>query len=232
MPRSTRLFEVIQMLRSARRPILAREIADALEVSVRTVYRDIAALQAMQTPILGEAGVGYVMRKGYDLPPINFDVEEAEAISVGLGLIARTGDIGLWRAARRATRKLQETAPGTRQLVTSSWPMQFAPKVELAEFRKAIRQEIKVQITYVDAQEESTRRVIWPLVLVYYLDATMLVAWCELRSGLRHFRLDRVDGYSLLEDRFEGQGERLVAEWESNQKGRTVPTLALPGETV
>jgi len=121
MSKSTRFSEVIQLLRSATKPILAREIAAALEVSVRTVYRDIASLQAMQAPILGEPGVGYVMRKGYDLPPINLDVDEAEAIAVGLSLIARTGDAGLWRAAGRAARKLQEAAPGTRKLVTSSW---------------------------------------------------------------------------------------------------------------
>jgi len=127
------------LLRTARRPVLAREMADALEVSVRTIYRDIASLQAMQTPILGEPGVGYVMRKGYDLPPINFDVDEAEAIAVGLGLIARIGDPGLWRAAGRAARKLHETAPGTRRLVTSSWGVESVLPVDLSELRAAIR---------------------------------------------------------------------------------------------
>ena len=119
--KTTRFFEIIQLLRDAKKPLLARDLATVLEVSVRTVYRDIASLQAMQTPILGEPGVGYVMRKGYDLPPINLDVDEAEAIAVGLSLVARTGDPGLWRAAGRASRKLHEAAPGTRKLVTSSW---------------------------------------------------------------------------------------------------------------
>ncbi|MEM8730906.1 MAG: YafY family protein [Pseudomonadota bacterium] len=227
MSRSTRLFEVIQLLRSAKRPVLARDIASALEVSIRTVYRDIAALQAMQTPILGEPGVGYVMRKGYDLPPINFDVEEAEAISVGLGMIARTGDLGLWRAAKRAARKLNETAPGTRQLVTSSWAMDVAPRIELSDLRKAIRNETKVQIRYRDVDNRETRRVIWPLVLIYYLDAAMIAAWCELRQGIRHFRLDRVVRSKLLNDDFRGRGEALISEWESNHKDRTVPTFDL-----
>ena len=106
--KTTRFFEIIQLLRDAKKPLLARDLATVLEVSVRTVYRDIASLQAMQTPILGEPGVGYVMRKGYDLPPINLDVDEAEAIAVGLSLVARTGDPGLWRAAGRASRKLHE----------------------------------------------------------------------------------------------------------------------------
>ncbi|MEM7168525.1 MAG: YafY family protein [Pseudomonadota bacterium] len=227
MSRTARLFEVIQLLRSAKRPVVARDIARELEISIRTVYRDIASLQAMQTPILGEPGVGYVMRKGYDLPPINFDVEEAEAISVGLGLIARTNDLGLWKAAKRASHKLNQTAPGTRKLVTSSWEMTSTPNVKLSEIRKAIRNETKMQIAYRTIEQRETERVIWPLVLIYYLDATMVMAWCELRRGLRHFRLDRVISYKMLADSFRGQGERLISEWETNQKDETVPQLEL-----
>lgn len=226
MSKAARLFEVIQLLRAAKKPVSARDIAGALEVSVRTVYRDIASLQAMQTPILGEAGIGYVMRKGYDLPPINFDEEEAEAICVGLSLIARTGDPGLWRAAGRAARKLHEAAPGTRKLVTSSWGVEKVPNVNLAELRGAIRNETKMKILYRDVTQRETDRVIWPLVLIYYIDAAMVVAWCELRQDLRHFRLDRVAHSSLLSDGFPGQGEALIAQWEKTQKQRTVPTMA------
>ncbi|WP_282608617.1 YafY family protein [Pelagibius sp. Alg239-R121] len=227
MSKAARLFEVIQLLRSAKGPILARDIASALEISIRTVYRDIASLQAMQTPILGEPGVGYVMRKGYDLPPINFDAEEAEAITVGLSLVARTGDPGLWRAANRAARKLHETAPGTRRLITSSWRMECTPNLELSELRKAIRNETKMRITYCDVEQRETRRVIWPLVLIYYLDAAMIVAWCELRQDLRHFRLDRVMSCTVLADSFRGRGDKLISEWEESQKGRAVPALDL-----
>lgn len=227
MSKSARFFEVIQLLRAAKKPLRAQDISDELEVSIRTIYRDIAALQAMQTPIMGEPGVGYVMRKGYDLPPINFDVQEAEAISVGLGLIARTGDAGLWTAAKRAARKLEETAPGTRRLVTSSWAMGSVPKVDLGDVRKAIREETKLRITYSDFDGQKTRRVIWPLVLIYYLDAAMVVAWCELRQGIRHFRLDRVVRYALLPADFRGEGDALVSQWETEQKQKTVPVLDL-----
>jgi len=227
MSKAARLFEVIQLLRSANGPILARDIASALEISIRTVYRDIASLQAMQTPILGEPGVGYVMRKGYDLPPINFDVEEAEAISVGLSLIARTGDPGLWRAAKRASGKLHEAAPGTRKLVTSSWAMESSPNVDLSTLRKAIRNETKIRISYRDVEHCETERVIWPLVLVYYLDAAMIVAWCELRQDLRHFRLDRVASCGVLVDSFRGRGDDLISEWEKSIKSKTVPKLEL-----
>lgn len=227
MSRSTRLFEIIQLLRNANGPILAREIAEALEISIRTVYRDIASLQAMQTPILGEPGVGYVMRKGYDLPPINFDTEEAEAISVALSLIARTGDPGLWRAAGRAARKLHEAAPGSRRLLTSAWGVQHVPNLNLSEIRKAIRDQRKMRIDYRDLERRDTKRTIWPLVLVYYVDAVLLVAWCELREALRHFRLERVVGSRVLADDFKGLGETLIAQWEATQKHAVVPTREL-----
>lgn len=227
MSRSARLFEIIQLMRNANGPILAREIAEALEISIRTVYRDIASLQAMQTPILGEPGVGYVIRKGYDLPPINFDVDEAEAISVGLSLIARTGDPGLWRAACRASRKLHEAAPATRKLVTSAWGLDSVSTVNLSEVRNAIRNERKMLITYRDVEHSETERTIWPLVLVYYIDAALLVAWCELRRALRHFRIDRMVSSSALTEDFEGLGEPLIDQWEATHKRAVVPTRDL-----
>ncbi|MBD3664410.1 helix-turn-helix transcriptional regulator [Sulfitobacter aestuariivivens] len=227
MSKSSRLFEIIQILRAAEKPVRAQQMAQVLEVSERTIYRDIASLQAMQTPILGEAGVGYVMRKGYDLPPINLEVEEAEAIAVGLSLIARTGDPGLWRAAGRASRKLQAVAPGTRRLVTSSWGLDEISTVDLGHLRAAIREERKLAIRYVDGSGAATKRVIWPLVLIYYVDAVMIAAWCELRKGLRHFRLDRIEHLATQEADFKGAGAALLHEWEQTQKAQTVTTRAL-----
>lgn len=224
MSKTTRLFDVIQLLRSARDPVPARDIAAALEVSVRTVYRDIASLQAMRTPILGEAGIGYVMRKGYDLPPVNFDEAEAEAVAIGLSLIARTGDSDLWRAAGRASRKLQEVAPGSRRLVTSSWGLNETLAVDLSELRCAIRNEVKMGISYRNSSGEESSRVIWPLVLIYYVDIAMVVTWCELRQSIRHFRLDRVLNCRSLPENFKGLGEELIVEWERTQKHVAVPT--------
>lgn len=224
MSKSTRFFEVIQLLRNAQKPVLARDLAKTLEVSVRTVYRDIASLQAMQTPIVGEPGIGYVMRHGYDLPPVNFDVDEAEAVAVGLNMIARTGDPGLWRAARRASYKLHELVPGTRKLIASSWGAQDVPALDLSELRGAIRHEQKARISYTDAEGAETVRVIWPLVLIYYVDNALVVAWCELRQSLRHFRLDRVSKCNFLKDDFKGEGDALIAHWETTQKHDTVST--------
>ncbi|MEP3920439.1 YafY family protein [Ascidiaceihabitans sp.] len=226
--KTNRFFEIIQMLRMSSRPVLAQDLADALEVSVRTIYRDIATLQARQTPIYGEAGVGYVMRKGYDLPSLNLDMEEAEAVAVGLSMIARTGDAGLWRAAVRAARKLHQVAPGTRQLVASSYGVEATP-VDLGLVRRAIRDERKLRITYSDVNDHRTERVIWPIAMVYYMDAAMAVAWCELRCNLRHFRMDRMPTCVETEHHFAGQGAALLALWEATQKDETVSTRALGG---
>ena len=106
MQRIPRMFEIIQILRGATGPVLADDLADRLEVSARTIYRDISALQAMSIPIEGAAGIGYVMRRGYDLPPVNFDQEEIEALRVGLLMLSRTGDSALQKAARRITSKI------------------------------------------------------------------------------------------------------------------------------
>ena len=227
MSKSTRFFDLIQLLRRASGPLTAAEIAAALEVSKRTVYRDIATLQSMQTPILGEPGIGYVMRKGYDLPAINFDTEEAEAIAVGLSLVARTGDAGLWRAAKRAARKLSEVDPGAGRVMVSSWGIEGRPVLDPGHVRRAIREERKIRIRYADGEGAESGRVIWPLVLIYYVDAAMMAAWCELRQDLRHFRLDRVREARVLAEGFEGKGAALVARWEAEQKAQTVMTRDL-----
>ncbi len=213
MRRSTRLFEIIQILRSATKPRTAQHIADELEVTKRTIYRDIVALQAMRVPVEGEAGIGYVMRSGYDLPPINFDVEEAEAITVGLALIARTGDKGLNRAARSAVQKLTETTRLSSTLFASTWGVEEPEVIDLTIVRKAIREDRKLRITYRNGEGIETRRIIWPIAIAYHSEAIIIAAWCELRQSLRNFRPDRVSEYQELDEGFIGQGDALRQEW-------------------
>ncbi len=213
MTRSTRMFEIIQLLRQARQPCTAAQIADELEVTPRTIYRDIASLQAMRVPIEGAAGVGYILRPGFDLPPINFDVDEAEAVTVGLAMIARTGDRGLKEAARRAVRKLADATHLSETLFSSTWGAQEPEAIDLSELRAAIRCEKKLAITYQDGHGVRTQRTILPFAIVYHSEAIVLGAWCELRKDFRNFRPDRIAGYTLLEDGFAGQGAALRCEW-------------------
>ena len=210
--RSSRMFEVIQLLRSAKGPVRAQDIADQLEVTKRTIYRDIASLQSMRVPIEGEAGVGYIMRPGYNLPPINFDVEEAEAISVGLSMIARTGDRALERAATRAMQKLSAATTLSEALFSTSWGIDPAP-INLADVRTAIRQEIKLALHYRDVEGNVTQRTVRPIAIVYYAEVVVIAAWCEMRSDFRHFRADRMMVCDVLTEGFKGEAEGLRRDW-------------------
>tara|TARA_R110002020_G_scaffold24826_3_gene81135 strand:- start:1336 stop:2040 length:705 start_codon:yes stop_codon:yes gene_type:complete len=233
MRRSNRLFEIIQILRSATRPMTADALARQLEVSTRTIYRDIAALQMMRTPIEGEPGVGYVMRRGYDLPPLNFDLEEIEALRVGLALLSRTGDSALQRAARRIHEKVEALHGPADWLLVAPWgaPPDDPAKgcVSVATLRDAIRAERKLRLVYQDEQGCRTTRTVRPLALVYHLECVMLASWCELRAGFRHFRTDRIYGCDVLEQRFAGEGAMLRSLWpDQNRWDPAAPEMAGP----
>ena len=222
MHKSNRLFETIQIFRAAKGPVRAEDLAARLEVSVRTVYRDIAALQAMRTPIEGEPGIGYVMRRGYDLPPLNFDEEEVEALRVGLCMISRSGDRALRRAAERISAKIDALHTPATWLKVSPWG---APEddpdlgcVSKAMLRAAVRDERVLRIEYQDAEGLRTTRDIRPIGIVYHINAVLLAAWCELRGGLRHFRTDRIYACEATGARFTGQGEVFRKVWSEQNR--------------
>ncbi len=217
MSRFYRLFEIVQILRAAPGPLTAAELASRLEVTPRTIYRDMAALQARDVPIAGEAGIGYVMRGGFDLPPLAFSAEEADAIAIGLALVRRTDDAGLERAAAGAAAKIAAASPranaGDRRLYAPAWDVNIADVVSLADLRAAISDERKLRLGYCDTAGRLTERTVLPIALVYYAEAAVLAAWCELREDFRHFRADRIGACAALGERFAGQGRALRAEW-------------------
>ena len=223
MSRSDRMFEIIQTLRRAKAPVTAQSLADDLEVTKRTIYRDIATLQGQRVPIAGEAGIGYILRPGFDLPPLMFSSEEVEAISVGLALLTRSGDAGLLAAARRVTQKISDVLPGEAVSVedtplhVSGWNAIPSSAVSPETLRLAIRAEQILQLTYQDEKGQETQREIKPLALIYYVDALVLAAWCELRNGFRHFRLDRITSCTVTERGFAGQGKALRTSWEERE---------------
>ena len=233
MRRSNRLFEIIQILRAVDRPLTADALARQLEVSTRTIYRDISALQMMSTPIEGEPGVGYVMRRGYDLPPLNFDPEEIEALRVGLALLSRTGDSALQRAAGRIHKKIDALHGPADWLQVAPWGAATDDPakgcVSMSTLRDAIRTERKLELTYQDEQGCRTIRTVRPLALVYHLECVMLACWCELRSGFRHFRTDRIYGCRILDQFFAGQGDALREIWpDQNRWDAAQPEMADP----
>lgn len=222
MPRSDRLFEIIQILRAAPGPVRAEDLAGKLEVSKRTVYRDIAALQAMRTPVEGEAGIGYVLRKGYDLPPLNFDEEEIEALHVGLAMLIRTGDGALQQAAARVSRKICDVHASAEWLQVAPWgaPPDDPERgcVPVALLRSAVRGARKLRLVYLDKDGQQTARTIRPLGLIYHVDCILLAGWCELRGGFRHFRTDRIYGADLLDEGFAEEAVMLRKLWREQEE--------------
>jgi predicted DNA-binding transcriptional regulator YafY len=220
MSRAERLLDLIQALRRHRRPVSGRTLAGDLGVSLRTLYRDIATLQAQGAPIEGEAGLGYVLRPGFVLPPLMFSAEEIEALVLGSRWVADRGDARLAGAARDALAKisavlppaLRDDADATALLVGPGAPI-AAGDAELATIRLAIRTERKLDIAYRDRAAAPTRRLIWPFALGFFDRARVVVAWCELRQGFRHFRTDRIDALTLVPERYPRRRQTLLKEW-------------------
>jgi predicted DNA-binding transcriptional regulator YafY len=220
MRRADRLFDVIQALRSAKGPMTAAALAEQLEVNVRTVYRDVATLQARRVPIEGAAGIGYVLRRGFDLPPLMFTTEEVDAIAVGAELVRRLRDPALQDAAASVLAKIAIVLPASTRTYFASSPFYVSEGsarvpdgVDLSEIRGAIRDTRKMRLAYVDEKERLTRRTIWPIALAYYVDVTLIAAWCELRTDYRHFRVDRIDTLTVLDERYPPDNGQLMAGW-------------------
>jgi predicted DNA-binding transcriptional regulator YafY len=224
MRRADRLFEIIQALRASPGALTAGALADRLEVTPRTIYRDIASLQARNVPIEGAAGVGYVLRQGYDLPPLTFTIEEIEAIAVGVRMIQRLRDEALQHAAETVLSKITVTVPETMrqslvapQIWVSEGDAQRPAGVDPAEVRSAIRATRKLRIAYADEQGRRTRRTIRPIAMVYYVDVTLIAAWCELRTDFRHFRIERIGSCTILDEHFDG-AEDLMKQWLASRE--------------
>jgi len=232
MRRADRLFDVIQVLRTAKKPVTAATLAEELEVTVRTIYRDVATLQARRVPIEGAPGLGYVLRKGFDLPPLMFTVDEIEAVTVGARMVQRLRDPELQAAARRVLDKVTVVLPESLRGHVADAPFYVSqgeaatPRgVDMAEVRSAIRDRRKLRIAYVDEKRRRTRRTVWPLAMAYYVDVTLVGAWCELRKDLRNFRVERIAASRVLAERFQDHNGRLLAQWLALPKDRPVSRL-------
>ncbi|MBW9115925.1 YafY family transcriptional regulator [Rhizobium cauense] len=233
MRKASRLFEIIQILRLAKRPMTAADMAERLEVTVRSIYRDIAALQAMRVPIEGGRGIGYIMRPGFDLPPLMFSVEEMEAIVLSLALLERTGDDELKRAATSVNRKIAGAVPpplrqAMERKAIYAWGSVAQPptSLDLSLVRRAIRDERKLLLDYRDELGRASERTVQPIALIYYSQTANIVAWCELRQAIRNFRSDRVEHCEATDAYFRGDGDRLRQLWTS---GWTNPPVAAAG---
>ncbi len=224
MSRTSRLFLLMDALRARRRPVAAAHLATELSVSVRTVYRDVQTLIELGAPIEGEAGIGYLLRTGFFLPPLMFGEDELEALVLGARWVQRQGDATLAEAATHALAKIATASPKDlrdRMAETGLWvpsARKSAASATLAPLREAIRREHKVRIAYSNEAGLATERVVWPIGLAFYEGKPLLAAWCELRTAFRHFRADRITQLQPTGERYPTRRSALVRAWLEETK--------------
>ncbi|QQM29883.1 YafY family transcriptional regulator [Martelella lutilitoris] len=223
--RSERLLALLQALRSRRYPVTGDELARELGVSLRTLYRDIASLRAQGAAIEGEAGVGYVLRPGFLLPPMMFSQEEIEALVLGSRWVEKVSDPKLSSAASQALAKIAAVLPQSLSETIDETALIVGPRAVAAEtadiavLRSAIRAEKVLEIDYRDERDQVTTRVIWPIGLAYFERVRIVVAWCEMRQDFRHFRTDRIAALNETGRRYPRRRTVLLSEWRRQLPG-------------
>ena len=220
MPRSERLFDLLHALRQHRRPVSGARLAGEIGVSLRTLYRDIASLQALGAHIEGEPGVGYVLKPGFLLPPLMFTPEEIEALVLGSRWVADRADDRLSGAARSALARIGAVLPEPLRETVEAAPLLIGPgtpvpadTVDPSLLRTAIRAERRLALSYRDAAGAASERIVWPFALAFFDSVRVLLAWCELRRDVRHFRTDRIAAAALLDGRYPKRRQALLKDW-------------------
>jgi predicted DNA-binding transcriptional regulator YafY len=226
MRRADRLFQIVQLLRG--KPVVtAAELAAALEVSLRTIYRDMDDLSASGVPLRAEAGVGYALEPGYELPPLMFNREELEALVTGARLVGAWGDPELKRAVDSALAKIELVLPRRLRgqpvepgLYAPDFFIQDAIWAPMPALRQALREKRKFRLAYADAEGRTSERVLRPLAVYYWGRAWTLAAWCELRDDFRHFRLDRMRDWELLPERYADEPGKTLDDFLAAVRAR------------
>jgi len=225
MSRTARLLSLMELLRTYRRPVTADILAEKMGVTVRTIYRDIAILQEQGAMIEGEAGIGYILKPGFTLPPLMFSPQEIEALVLGCEWVAERADTALGIAAEQALAKIQGVLPSHLITHIHQSPHRmgpgFLPSLEddsqLPPLRQAIQDQKKITIIYEDAKGDRTTRTLYPLLLGYFDGAVVLVAWCEKRDDFRHFRLDRILNITFHDERYPGRRSEYLYQWRQQE---------------
>lgn len=209
MNKAERLFQLVSLLRARRTAITAEAIAETMEVSVRTVYRDIQSLALSGVPVQGEPGIGYRLKPDYQLPPLMFDPDELLSLLVGGRMVQAFTDPELARAARLAEQKIRSILTEPLKLLAEKQPYRIpilerdtALRTVHGTLRQACEAQRKIRATYVDEQRVTSQRVIWPLGLIGWTGRWTLLAWCELRQDYRNFRFDRFEKIEPLDEFF------------------------------
>ena len=224
MSRAQRLLDLIQVLRRHRHPVSGAVLAEATGVSLRTLYRDIETLKAEGAHIDGEAGLGYVLRPGFMLPPLMFSEEEIEALVLGSRWVHKRADRSLADAAANVLAKigavlpkdLREALDDSGLLIGPGEPI-AAGDAELPKIRAAIRAERKLRLSYRDKKDRTTARTVWPFAIGFFDRARVVAAWCELRQDYRHFRTDRIAALTVTDKRYPRRRQAMMKEWRERE---------------
>lgn len=235
MRRADRLFQIIQVLRRTRRPLTAEAIAKELETSKRTIYRDIATLIGQRVPIRGEAGTGYVLEKGFDMPPLMLTPDEIEAAVLGAQWVAGRTDPVLAKAALDLIAKIVGTMPEHLQPLALEPASRTPPGwneapngIDMTQLRAQIHAGRKIRLRYRDEQGRDSARTIWPIAVGYLEAVQHLIAWCEMRKDFRSFRIDRIADATCLDETYPERRAVLRTRWikamtERRMRERSAP---------
>jgi len=225
--RAERLLDLIQVLRRHRHPVSGAALAETTGVSLRTLYRDIDTLKAQGARIDGEAGVGFVLRPGFMLPPLMFSEEEIEALVLGSRWVHQRGDRALADAAANVLAKIGAVLPPDLRDALDDSGLLIAPgepvaagDAQLPRIRQAIRNERKIGLSYRDKDGVASRRIVWPFAVGFFEKVRVVAAWCELRQDFRHFRTDRIVTLTVSEKRYPRRRQAMLKEWREQRLAR------------
>ena len=220
MRRADRLFQIIQVLRRTRKPLTADAIAAELETSKRTIYRDIATLMGQRVPIRGEAGMGYILESGFDMPPLMLTPDEIEAAVLGAQWVMGHADPALATAAKDLIAKIADTVPEKLRPFVLEPASRARPNfigipdaLDMVQMRAHIHAGKKVRLCYRDESGRASERIIWPIAVGYLEAVRLLAAWCELRNDFRSFRTDRAVTAEYLDEKYPERREVLRSRW-------------------
>ena len=236
MSRTERLLDLLQLLRRHRAPVSGANLAAELDISIRTLYRDIATLQGQGAEIEGEPGLGYVLKPGFMLPPLMFSIDELEALVLGAGWVGKQrDDTRLSKAAGNALSKIASVLPPDLRRELDSGSLYVVPsrqsavtQIDPSFLRDAIRKELKLRIGYRDDSGQETERIIWPFVIGFYEQHKTVGAWCELRQDFRHFRIDRIASLAATGERLPRRRHALLNEWREAMDAEAAHYALLP----
>lgn len=224
MNRTERLLNLLQILRSYRYPVSGQRLAERLNISIRTVYRDIATLQAQGAEIEGEVGIGYVLKPTFFLPPLMFTQTEVEALLLGARWVIQYGDAPLSKSATDALNKILDVLPNTIKNNVNAFSLRVGPPAsermaneDLTELRDAIANQKKISIVCQSDNGNETQQTVWPFTIGYFTNERILVAWSDKQKNYQHFKTKHITSIKILDERYSGSKENLFREWQALQ---------------